>query len=447
LDDLQNFVTDFCQARRIPAISVAISARGSNYAAAAGTLNTSTGVKATEDAIFQIGSITKSMTASVIMRLVERGLITLDQAVSEIIEDFRLRDKTLSDQVTVRQLLCHTNGIPGDLFDDDSNAFGHHIKLLVDRCSDLDFIHHPGEQFSYSNTAYAIAGRVTEVVLGMPWEQAISEEVYAPLEMHSATAYPRDSIRHRVAMGHFPDPDSSGDWTVAPSNFLSLGMAPAGTTLMMSASDLLKFAAAHTPGREKTDWLSREGVTAMQISQFDLPKNTPFNATGWGLGWLLTDASGQMVFGHDGGTLGQVSTLRIIPGTGAAIAILLNASQSSVLQEFYSLVADHLGDTVVNRIEPSQSTAPLDLERFIGRYEAVGSRSEVVLSDDELEVQVESDLPVPNQELRLKFIEDQCFASYGKDGTRGSNYHFLDPDEDGKPGCLFAGLRLSKRLG
>ena len=442
--DLQSHVRAFCETENIPALSVAVSADGEIHEAAAGTLNANTGVSATPDSVFQIGSITKVLTASAVMRLIDRSLIELDQPVKDILEDFRLHDPSMSDRITVRNLLTHTSGIPGDLFEDDSNTPGNHIESLVNQCPTLEFVHNPGEYLAYSNTGYAVAGRIVEVVLGMTWEQAITEEIYRPLGMNHAVAYPRDAIRYRAAMGHFPSAESPGGWSLAPKNFLTLGMAPAGTTLMMSARDLLKFAAGHT---EATDWLSSASIAEMQRQQFALPAHAPFNATGWGLGWFRTGSgNGAVVVGHDGATLGQVSMLRVFPDTNAAVAVLVNAANPLILKKFYSQIAHLVGDEVVPDAEVADTPDGLDLGNFVGRYETVGSRSEVSLDGDGLKLEVTWDLPMPDQELHLHYVEPGCFASFGQDGNRGTNVHFLETDDNGHPRWLFSGLRLSRHV-
>ena len=442
--DLQSHVRAFCEMEKIPALSVAILADGEIHEAAAGILNISTAVSATPDSIFQIGSITKVLTASVIMRLVDRSMVELDQAVKDIVKGFRLRDSEMSDRITVRHLLTHTCGIPGDLFEDDSNMPGNHIESLVNLCPALEFVHAPGEHLAYSNTGFAVAGRIIEIVLGMTWEQAITEEIYAPLEMKNAVAYPRDAIRYRAAMGHLPAAGATDGWDLAPKNYLTLGMAPAGTTLMMSARDLMMFAVGHT---ESADWLSRASLVEMQRQQHRLPAHSPFNATGWGLGWFRTDSNnGETVVGHDGATLGQVSMLRVFPDTNAAIAILVNAANPGILKKFYGQVAHFVSDELVQDVEVAETPGGLDLGKFAGRYETVGSRSEVSFDGEGLALKVKWDLPMPDQELQLRYVEPGCFASFGPDGTRGTNVHFLDIDDRGRPKWLFSGMRLSRHV-
>ena len=100
--------------------SVAAARAAAVAAAASGILNIDTGVEATTDSLFQIGSITKVWTATVVMQLVEEGQVELDAPVRRYLPDFRVADGDVSAAVTVRHLLTHTSGIDGDHFADTS---------------------------------------------------------------------------------------------------------------------------------------------------------------------------------------------------------------------------------------------------------------------------------------------------------------------------------------
>ena len=167
-----------------------------------------------------------------------------------------IADAEASETITVRQLLNHTSGMAGDFFPDDQGHQGNLIARYVDRCNLLPLVHPPGALYSYSNSAFVIAGRLVEVVRGVSWYQAMEEYIFKPLGMEHALADPKELIRYRAAMGHIWDGER---WNVSPQPWLPLGMAPCGSTPTMSASDLILFARAHLENGQSSSgqsWLS-----------------------------------------------------------------------------------------------------------------------------------------------------------------------------------------------
>ncbi|HTV99486.1 MAG TPA: serine hydrolase domain-containing protein [Streptosporangiaceae bacterium] len=107
---------------RAPGAVLGIWAGGQEVLAAAGVLNRATRVRVTTDSLFQVGSITKLCTATMIMQLIEEGLLSLDTTVAEALPGLRLGAADLGDQVTVAHLLTHTSGLDGDIFTDTGRA-------------------------------------------------------------------------------------------------------------------------------------------------------------------------------------------------------------------------------------------------------------------------------------------------------------------------------------
>src|SRR4249920_999175 len=103
---------------RVPGATLGIWSRGQEILAAHGVLNSATGVAVTTDSLFQVGSITKIWTATMIMQLIDEGLLSLDTAISQALPGVRLGASDVSGQVSVRHLLTHTSGIDGDIFTD-----------------------------------------------------------------------------------------------------------------------------------------------------------------------------------------------------------------------------------------------------------------------------------------------------------------------------------------
>lgn len=206
--DFQSYAESLIDRHQIPAVSLAVLSNNQCYSAAAGILNIDTGVEANTDSIFQIGSITKVFTTSLIMQLVDEGRVDLDTPVKLYLRDFQIADIQATQNITVRQLLNHTNGIAGDYFADDCYAEGNAIARYLDRINLLPLVHSPGKNYSYSNAAFTVAGRLVEVILGCSWHQAIEERIFRPLGMKQAIADPTETLRFRAAIGHLQDTDS-----------------------------------------------------------------------------------------------------------------------------------------------------------------------------------------------------------------------------------------------
>jgi CubicO group peptidase (beta-lactamase class C family) len=102
--------------------SVAIWADDQLIEAAHGVLSTATGVPVTTDSVFQIGSITKPWTATMVMQLIEEGKLSLDSTVAEVLPGVRLGADDLSGAITIRHLLTHSSGIDGDIFTDTGRS-------------------------------------------------------------------------------------------------------------------------------------------------------------------------------------------------------------------------------------------------------------------------------------------------------------------------------------
>src|SRR4051794_35952694 len=100
----------------VPAAAVAVLADGEVVDHAAGVLSMATRVEATTDTLFQIGSITKLWTSSLVLQLVDEGAVDLDATVRTYLPEFRIGDEDAASRITVRQLLTHTSGFEGDIF-------------------------------------------------------------------------------------------------------------------------------------------------------------------------------------------------------------------------------------------------------------------------------------------------------------------------------------------
>ncbi len=454
LKDLPKLLKAGIRQHNVPGAALAIHRRGRLYETAAGVLNVDTRVTATPDAVFQIGSITKIFTTTLIMQLVDEGLLDLDTPVRKYLPKFRVADASVSRTVTPRQFLSHTSGIEGDLFM-DTGCGEDSIARLQDMGTLLPSLFPPGERLSYNNFGFAMLGRITEVVNGQSWDAVIRERLFQPLGMTHALTLPEDTLRYRAAIGHVPDSRAPGGHRLSPMPWLSHGQKAAGATPMMSAADLLKFAVMHLDrGRAASGEriLSAGSVSQMQKPQFRLKGNFTRSLNAWGLGWMLMRWSGRKIIGHDGGTVGQYSFLRVVPGEDLAIALLTNGGDAGGLYEsLYGTLLKGLAGVEMPQtpaIDEGLNERMTDsLDRYVGRYQNISGITEISARGGKLFMEI-----TPNglgdqlPKSRLKLVDRNAARLATGDPTldRGLIL-FNDPDED-PVSFIMNGVRMSRRI-
>ncbi len=321
---LQERLPDLLAEYKVPGAAVGVWADGQVIEVAAGVLNKATGVEATVDSLFQVGSITKVWTTTLLMQLADEGALDLDAPVRRYLPEFGLVDEEAAAAITVRQLMCHTAGFEGDLFTDTGKG-DDCVEKYVATLSETTQLFPPGEMFSYNNAGFCVLGRIVEVLRGKPFDACMREHLFTPLGLTHAANGADEAIMYRAALGHIQlEPD--GDPQPAPVWCLVRSNAPAGAALSMRPRDLLAFAQMHVNGGTAADGtrvLSEASTQAMQETQVKLPK-LGMMGDSWGLGWELFDWDGGPVIGHDGGTIGQGAFLRVVPGRNVAVTLLTN---------------------------------------------------------------------------------------------------------------------------
>ena len=215
LPELHEILDQTTREGHVPAAGIAVSDGDQVVELATGVLNRNTGVTATTDSIFQIGSITKVYTATMVMQLVDEGLVDLDKPVRSYVPEFSVSDRDATEQVTVRQLLTHTGGFAGDVFDDygrGDDTVARYVEAMHDKAQ----LYPPGRMFSYCNSGYSVLGRLIERARALPsWDAALREHVLGPLGVKHSVSLPEEAILHRAAAGHY-NPQDPTDPKVAP---------------------------------------------------------------------------------------------------------------------------------------------------------------------------------------------------------------------------------------
>ncbi|GAA5202779.1 serine hydrolase domain-containing protein [Microbacterium jejuense] len=368
----------------VPGASIAVLMDGEVVEAAAGVLSTATGVEATVDSVFQIGSITKVWTTTLVMQLVDDGLLDLDAPIRSYLPEFRIADESAAAAITTRQLLSHRAGFEGDVFTDTGRGDDAIEKYLA-TLGELPQVFTPGELFAYNNAGFSVLGRLVEVLRAKPWSTVLVEHLVAPLGLTHVAPSAYEAILFRAAVGHM-GPGEDGTETPAPVWALAKSNEPAGSMLAMTPRDLVAFAQMHLAGGVAADGtrvLSEASVADMQRTQVKLPTLTGMGDA-WGLGWEIFVEGGPSVIGHDGGTIGQSAFLRVIPEAGLAVAMLTNGGDVMALFDstVKKIVSEVAGVELHGFRKPPAEPEPVDATPYVGSYSNSTFDMTVSLDDD-----------------------------------------------------------------
>lgn len=313
-------------AARVPGLAIAL-VRGGAVAGARGFGVTSVedgGLPVTPRTLFQIGSITKSLTGTLVLRLVAAGLLDLDRPVTAYLPDLTLAAPGAAGRVTLRLLLSHTAGLPWDQIT-PTRLHGRRdpgglADFVRDELPTRPLVAPPGTRWEYSNPGISLAARVAEVVTGRDYAALIAEQIAAPLGMARTTFDPAVALTYPVALSHDLAPDGAlVARHRAPDNTAQYPAAFAYST----ALDLANFALLHLQaGRFGTDQLLPPAlVAAMHAPQVacTLPPYTHY-----GLTFFLRDYRGHRIVGHPGGIATHGSRCVLLPDDGHAVILLYN---------------------------------------------------------------------------------------------------------------------------
>jgi CubicO group peptidase (beta-lactamase class C family) len=385
-------------------------------AVAYGVLNKDTGVEATPDSLFQIGSNTKVWTATLLMQLVDEGKVDLDAPVVDYLPDLRLSDPDLTKQVTVRHLLTHTSGIDGDVFTDTGrgdDAVEKYVAALVNVAQN-----HPlGVTWSYCNSGFTLAGRVIEVLTGGTYDEALRTRIFAPLGLARTVTLPEEALLHRAACGHVSPPGADAP-VRAPVWGIPRSAGPAGL-ISSTVRDVLAFARMHLTGglaADGTRVLSADSAAAMASHQVDLPEKYTLGDS-WGIGWARSDWGGTRLVGHGGNTIGQSAYFEMIPGQGFAVCLLTNGDNSHDLYEdlYTEIFAELAGVAKPKPVEPPEEPVRVSLGERAGTYERASQRFDVLDNADGplLRITTTGELaalsPEPVRELPMVAVHEDMY--------------------------------------
>lgn len=302
-------------AHNIPSVTVAVAYQGKIvWEEGFGWADVGKRIPATPHTQYALASISKPITATALMMLVERGAIDLDRPIDDYLGPQKITARIgQASAATVRRVASHTSGLPlhARFFYEDETGNAPPLDETIRRYAVL--VTPPGEAFVYSNLGYGLLERAIEHASGKTYAEFVRNELFVPLGLNEAAANLAPDEGKRMATPYW------GDHVVPWNDSDHQGSGAA----FMSAHDLVRFGMFHLHG--KLDGQQRSVVQhSTLISMRDAALLNDGSSAGYGIGWFVGEQHGLRYFGHNGGRAGAATVLAIYPDQQAVIVVLGN---------------------------------------------------------------------------------------------------------------------------
>ena len=326
------------------------------------------GVPIAPEMVFRLGSITKQFTAAAILLLVEEGKLALDDTVGGRLAGY----SGPAAPVTLRQLLTHTGGVPSytdvpeylaGMREDQT------VEEMIARFRDKPLDFEPGTGWHYSNSGYFLLGAIIEEVSGESYEDFVERRIFAPLGM-ARSRYGREPelVPGRVA-GYQGAPGSYEN-----AAYLSMTQPYSAGSLLSTVDDLARWNEA----------LGSDELLPAELREL-LWTPAPLadgRATGYALGFVVTDYQGHRIVQHGGGINGFLTSLVRIPEAGIFVAVLSNSPAADPGALALAAATRVLGKPLAER--PSVALDLGTLDGYVGVYaiDGPGDQTRVITRED-----------------------------------------------------------------
>ncbi|MDD2484887.1 MAG: serine hydrolase, partial [Eubacteriales bacterium] len=276
-----------------------------------------------KDHVFHMASVTKLLVGTCVLKLCDEKKLNLDETLTSYLPDFEMADPRYTE-ITLRQLLSHTSGMPDvtdyhwDKAEVDADALRRYV--YSDEVQKARLLWAPSEnKFSYSNIAYEILGYLISIVSGQSFEEYVAAAIFLPLNMKGSTLLTFERDMKNVACPHEKDADHH--FFVLPIFPYHRAHAPS-STLTATLSDLSLLARA---------FLSKELLSAKMWAEALTPNAVvPNNGEQICLSWFCREQNGHTLFGHEGTDDGFRSSFWICPELDLSIIVCSNLSMAPV---------------------------------------------------------------------------------------------------------------------
>ena len=332
-----------------------------------GYKNTSEKSKAYSTSVFQIGSITKQFTATVMLKLEEKGKLSIQDPVSKYIPALNVADK-----ITIYQLLTHTSGIYN--YTDNNEFMQHHLEQPTSQAAMIQLLNQqpldfdPGTKMKYSNSGYLLLGYIIESVTGEKYETVVRQLIFNPLKMINSGFDFAHLTNSQKATGYNNIRDGIGKPTIIVDSTVSF----AGGAIYSTTGDLLKWHLAISDKKFLKPAL-KEKLFTPYLNNF-------------GMGWVTDKFYEKNAVFHNGSIPGFTSNFYRIESDNTCIIILnyiANQQIDSITRNLLCILYDKPYSKPVVKAAIPFSAA--EVTKYTGEYQFEGNfRMKIYLQDNKL---------------------------------------------------------------
>lgn len=344
---VENTVRSFRERYQLPGISVCLTdSSGEDYPMAAGVRHIASDVKLGPYDHLRVGSITKIFISTIILKIKDEGILSLEQTVDSILPGI-LKDGT---HITVRQLLQHRSGLKDYIWMDvaGTKCIQHAVASLHDEfpphslirlVANHDLGFEPGTEFKYSNSGYILLGMIAEKLSGKSIEYLFDQWIIQPLQLERTYFPSTNDLRKPFATGYSRATPDLTDFSDEISEITNLNVSILWTAgaLISNPIEIQTFMKALFNGKILSEE-SRNDM--MQFLEADDPKHS------YGLGLhQYTFDDGRQAVGHQGGIHGYETVTLYYPDCEMSLTVIVNQMPVGVVE-----IADQLFREITKRV-------------------------------------------------------------------------------------------------
>jgi CubicO group peptidase (beta-lactamase class C family) len=347
--ELDQLIQSYVDKQSLLGVAIAVIKDGEvAYSKGWGKASVETNLAVTPSTFFSLGSVSKTLCATLIMRLVEEEKLELDKHIINYLPKLKFSNQNLGNKITLRHVLSHTTGLPASGKTQGPGypeALGEFVHEQIPYYS---FLAEPGTLFLYSNTVFCIAGHIAEVVTGKYYDALVQEYILAPLGMTSISFDPTVYTTYPLALPHIKEENQP----LQVMHRLSYNFS--GNPSAFAYGHVLDLARLATMFLDKGQYEGKLFLKASSIEEMYKPEGHyhnlgsthPIDSTirDYGLGFWSGIYKNKYFVGHDGRDSTYVTAFHLFPNDNAALLLMTNYADEDAFPQLLVTLYDHILD-------------------------------------------------------------------------------------------------------